>query len=157
MPKKLIIGTDEFEFPEQGDSPDWAEQVTDWATAVTEALTTVQQPNDILTQAALIANLQTTPASIPGFSFDTSEVVAINAEYIVIRRTVSPAVNMVESGFLSGNFDGTNWTISRRQQGEAGIEFSITPGGQVQYTSTDISGTSYEGVISFKAKVFNQA
>lgn len=157
MPKTLTVGVDEFEFPVTGDSPDWGESVTDWATAVSNALTNVQQPNDILTQSASIANNQTSASSIPGFSFDTSEVLAINAEYIIIRRTVSPANNFVESGTLTGNFDGSDWTISRRQQGEAGVEFTITSGGQVQYTSSDVSGTSYTGEISFKAKVFNQA
>jgi hypothetical protein len=157
MPKTLLIGVDQFEFPVMGDPADWAEQVTDWATAVSNALANVQQPNDILTQSANIANNQTSASSIPGFSFDTSEVLAINAEYIIIRRTVSPANNLVESGTLTGNFDGSDWTITQRQQGAAGVEFTITAGGQVQYTSTDITGSSYTGEISFKAKVFNQA
>lgn len=157
MAKTLIVGVDEFEFPIQGDSPDWGESVTDWATAVSSALASVQQPNDILTTQATIANNQISAASIPGFSFDTSEVLAINAEYIIKRTTVSPATNLVESGIIKGNFDGTNWSITREQIGDAGVEFTITAAGQVQYTSTNISGTSYSGEISFKAKVFNQA
>ncbi|MBW3544551.1 MAG: hypothetical protein KY428_02940, partial [Bacteroidetes bacterium] len=157
MARTFIVGVDEFEFPDQGDSPDWGEQITDWAEAVTDALKNVQQPNDILTTQASIANNQTTAASITGFSFDTSEVLAVNAEYIVIRKTVSPATNLVESGIIEGNFDGTNWSITRKHIGDAGIVFTITAGGQIQYTSSNISGTSYTGEVSFKAKVFNQA
>lgn len=157
MPKTLTIGTESFEFPLEGDNAGYGESVTDWASAVTDALSTVQQPNDILTQEATINNNIITATSIPGFSFDTSEVVAINAEYIIKRTTVSPANNLVESGSIEGNFDGTNWSISRRQVGDAGIEFSITAGGQIQYTSSNLTGTSYAGTITYKAKVFNQA
>jgi hypothetical protein len=157
MPRILIIGSEEFEFPESGDNPNWAEQVTDWAQSVTDSLQNVQQPNDVLTTSATIANNISSPTSIPGFSFDTSEVLAINGEYIIIRRTDSPSNNLVESGTITGNFDGTGWTITRRQQGDAEVEFSITAGGQVQYTSTNVTGTNYVGRISFKAKVFNQA
>lgn len=157
MSKTLIIGNEEFEFPVVGTNPQWGEEVTDWAEAVTDALTNVIQPNDILVQSATIANNRTTPASIPGFSFDTSEVVAINAEYIVKRTTDSPATNLVESGYITGNFDGNSWSISQRSNGFSGVEFDITTGGQITYTSSDISGTNYVGQISFKARVFNQA
>lgn len=153
MAKTLIIGTDEFEFPIQGDSPDWGEAVTDWAEAVTDALSSVQQPNDVLRTTASIANNQTTFASIPGFSFDTSEVRSINSEYIVTRNT--DTVSLLESGFIEGNFDGTNWNISIRSIEDAEIEFQITSGGQVQYKSSNMSGANYVGEIIFRAKVFN--
>jgi hypothetical protein len=156
MPKTLTVGTEEFEFPIEGENPGYGESITDWAEAVTDALTNVQQPNDILTTTATINNNISSPTSIPGFSFDTSEVIAITGEYIVRRTTVSPANNLVESGIISGNFDGTNWSITRTQEGDADIEFTITSGGQIQYTSSDLSGTSYVGEVTFKAKVFNQ-
>lgn len=157
MPKTIIIGTDSFDVPLQGDNPDYGESLTDLFEAIADALETVQQPNDILTQSGTIANNITVATSIPNFSFDTAEVQSINAEYIIKRTTAVPANNLVESGFIEGNFDGTNWSISRRQIGDAGVEFTVTSGGQIQYTSTDVSGTSYTGEISFKAKVFNQA
>lgn len=153
MSKILIIGNQEFEFPEQGTNAPWGEQVTDWAVAVTEALTIVQQPNDIVTTTALINNNQASFANIPGFSFDTSEVVSINAEFIIKRSTDTN--NLVESGLIKGNFDGTTWTCSQVSQGNAGVTFNITDAGQIQYTSTSVSGTNYSGLIIFKAKVFN--
>lgn len=157
MAKTFIIGTSEYEFPVQGESPDWGEAITDWAEAVTEALSSVQQANDILTTSATISNGQATPASIPGFSFDTSEVVSINAEYIVKRVTTEPESNLVESGYIKGNFDGSSWSISRENIGDAEIEFTISAGGQIQYTSSSITSSSHVGTISFKAKVFNDA
>lgn len=156
MPKILTVGTEIFEFPLQGENSDYGEQVTSWAEAVTDALTTVQQPNDILSTQASINNNQTTFANIPGFIFDTTEVIAINAEYIVNRTTTSPATKVTESGHIEGNFDGSNWTIAITNIGEAGMEFDITSAGQIQYKSSDISGTGYVGEIVFKAKVVNQ-
>jgi uncharacterized protein YjbI with pentapeptide repeats len=156
MSKTLIIGSEEFDFPLQGENPDWGEQVTDWAEAVSDSLKSVQQPNDLLRSIATINNNVTTFTNISGFNFDTAEVRTINAEYIIKRTAVSPAANLVESGFIQGNFDGTNWNMVRRQVGDAGIEFDITPAGQVQYTTTNLTGSSYAGSIIFRAKVFNE-
>lgn len=153
MSKILIIGNSEYEFPEQGTNAPWGEQVTDWAVAVTEALTNVQQPNDIVTTTAIINNNQSTLANISGFSFDTSEVVSINAEFIIKRNT--DTTTLVEDGVIKGNFDGSTWTCSQVSRGNAGVTFDITDAGQVQYTSTSVSGANYSGLIIFKAKVFN--
>jgi hypothetical protein len=156
MPKILIVGDEEFEFPQQGENADYGEQITDWATAVSDALSTVQQPNDVLTTTASINNNQSAFTNIPGFSFNTAEVISINAEYIVNRSTSSPAAKFTESGKIEGNFDGSAWTISHSADGEAGIEFDITNSGQIQYKTDDKTGSGYLGSIIFKAKVFNQ-
>lgn len=156
MSKTLTIGSQEFEFPTQGQSPDWGSTVTDFAEAVADALATVQQPNDILISSANIANNQTIAANIPGFSFTTSEVLSINAEYFITRSTTSPVSTVTESGSIKGNYDGSNWYITIQSENDAGVVFSITPSGQIQYTSSNIAGSGYNGSIKFKAKVINQ-
>ena len=156
MPKKLVVGNEEFEIPLQGENPDWGTEVTDFLEAVAGALETVQQPNDVLLTTANIANNQTTPANIAGFSFTTAEVQAINCEFFVSRSTTSPAQTITESGSIVGNFNGTAWSITIVSVGYAGITFSITPAGQIQYVSTNIIGSGYVGAIKFKAKVINQ-
>ena len=156
MSKTLTIGSETFEFPEQGTNPDWAEEVTDWATAVTDALQNVQAPNEILITSALINNNQSVPANIAGFSFNTSEVRSINAEYYIKRTTDVPAVNLVESGFIEGNFDGTDWTVSVRSNGTSEVDFDITPAGQLTYTSSNLTGSNYSGIIKFKSRVINE-
>lgn len=155
MPKKLIIGSEEFEFPVQGENPDYGEEVTSWAEAVTDALTSVVGPNDILETTAAIANNITTFTSIPGFNFSTSEVRAINAEYIVERTTSSPSAKLVESGYIEGYYDGTSWGISIRSTGDAGIELNITSSGQIQYKSSNLVGTGYVGTIKFLASTID--
>lgn len=159
MPKILTVGTEEFEFPLQGENADYGEQVTDWASAVTDALTTVQQPNDILTTSAAINNNQSTFVNIPGFAFDTSEVIEIEASAIVTRSTSSPAVTVTENFEIRGNYNGTDWTIEINSNAkiDSGVDFEITSSGQVQYTSSNMTGSGYVGSIIFKARVFNQS
>jgi hypothetical protein len=156
MPKTLRVGTDEFDIPLQGESPDYGEQLSDYFEAVAGALTQVQQPNDILRTTAAISNNQTTFTSITGFQFDTTEVRSINSDFLIKRTTVSPANNLVESGTVRGNFNGSSWSITIESEGNAGVEFNITDAGQLQYKSTSLVGSSYEGLILFRAKVFNE-
>ena len=154
MPKILTIGSETFDFPVENENGNYGESVTSWAEAVSQALGTVQQPNDIPVSTASILNNVTTATAILGFSFDTSQVIAIEAQYIVRRSTSSS--NSVESGRIEGNYNGTSWSITVESVGTAGITFDISPSGQVTYTSTNVSGASYTGSILFKAKVFNQ-
>lgn len=157
MPKILIIGNEEFEFPLENENGNYGSSVTDWAESVTDALTTVQQPNDVLRTQAPISNNVAVFTNIPGFSFDTSEVMSVNSEFIIKRTTATPATNLVESGFIQGNFDGTDWKISIETTGaNSGVEFEITPAGQVRYKSSNIVGAGYEGTVTFRARVFNQ-
>lgn len=153
--KVLTVGTEDFEIPDQGDNPDYGESISDWMSAVSDALGTVQAPNDVLVSTASILNNQTSFADISGFIFDSSEVISINAEFIVQRSTVSPANVLVEDGVIRGNFNGSSWIYSVVSQGNAGVDFNITDAGQLQYKSTDITGTSYSGTITFRGRVFN--
>lgn len=155
MARTVTVGNEEFELPVQGDNPDFGETLTDYFVAVADALGTVQAPNDIPSTTASILNNQASFTNISGFIFDSSEVIAINSEFIIVRTTVSPANNLVESGFIQGNFDGTSWNWTVESVGNAGIDWNITSAGQLQYKSTDVSGTSYTGTVLFRGRVFN--
>jgi hypothetical protein len=157
MPKLLTVGNEEFEFPLEGENPGYGSEITDWAEAVTTALSTVQKPNDIPTRTESILNRKlVTLTSIPGFNFNTSEVISIECKYF-IQRSSSTTALIAESGFIEGYFDGTDWGISRRVIGDAGmLEISITTAGQIQYRSSDIGDLSYAGTITFEAKVINK-
>lgn len=156
MSKTVIVGTEEFQIPEVGENPGYGEQLSDFFVAVADALSSVQKPNDIIQTSANIANNVSVATNIPGYSFDTSEVRAISSQFLITRSTDTPAVTITESGYIEGNFDGTNWNISIRSNGNSGVDLSITPAGQIQYTSTDLAGAGYVGSIIFEAKVFNQ-
>lgn len=157
MSRNLTIGNEVFEFPDVGENPGYGSEVSDWAEAVTDALSTVQKPNDILTTTASINNNISIPTNIPGFSFSTAEVISIDCKYFIKREAVSPNVSVTEVGHIEGYYDGNNWGISIRTTGDAGVELSITPAGQIQYTSTNLgpNPSAYTGEITFEAKVIN--
>ena len=156
MPKLLTVGTEEFEFPLEGENPGYGSEITDWAVAVTTALETVQKPNDIPTRTESILNNRSTLIPISGFNFNISEVVSIECKYFIQRSSSTTSI-IAESGFIEGCFDGVDWGISRRTTGDAGmLEISITSTGQIQYKSSDIGSVSYNGTITFEAKVINK-
>lgn len=158
MPKIVIVGTEEFEIPLEGENGNYGEQVSDWIVAVSDSLTTVLQPNDIVRTSASILNNISVATPVAGFLFDSSEVVSINAEFTVTRTTDFPAVTLVQSGIIEGNYDGSTWIITIRSVRDAGVLFDITNSGQITYTTpVPMTGTNYSGEILFKAKVFNES
>jgi hypothetical protein len=151
MTKRLQIGNESFEYPVQGDG-NWGEEATAWAEAVTDALAESVGPNDILPTSATLANNQATPADIPGLSFNTADVLSAIVTFIVEREATSTEV---ESGEFEINFDGTDWKSVQTGIGDTGVILSITAAGQVQYTSTDLTG-HISSSIRFRAKTLDQ-
>lgn len=152
MPKNLQIGNETFEYPIQGNGG-WGEEATAWAEAVTQALQTVQGPNDILLTTALLLNNQSTPANVSGLAFDTSEVLSVQIDYFIERQG---STTKVESGILSATFDGSDWKLTAESTSDAGIDFTISASGQVQYTSNDLAGHT-SSTVRFRAKTIDQA
>lgn len=164
MPKLLTVGNEEFEFPLSGENPGYGSEVTDWAEAVTIALETVQKPNDIPTTAEIPLNQDialNVPAPIPGFSFSTAEVIAIEAKYLFKRGYTTIAdgnVLIMEVGFIEGYFNGVEWGISIRTTGDAGVLITINSSGQLLYQSTQafpVGATNKSLSIVYEAKVIN--
>lgn len=152
MPKNVTVGTEVFEIPIQGENPDWGEEVTDWAVAVSNQLNSISGASDIPNTTFTLANNQSAAASINGFAFSTTFVRAFQAEYFIERDTDS-TTKVTESGILYGNYNSEDgsWDLNQEAVGDAGITFSITGAGQVQYVSTNIAGSSYTGQIKFSA------
>ena len=163
MPKLLTVGNEEFEFPLEGENAGYGSEITDWAEAVTVALETVQKPNDIPTTSEISLNpdiLLNVPAPIPGFSFSTAEVIAIEAKYLFRREYTIGVTNYIkmEVGFIEGYFDGSNWGIAIRTTGDAGILVTINPSGQMLYQTTEdfpVGAINKSLSIVYEAKVIN--
>jgi hypothetical protein len=169
MPKILTVGNEEFEFPLSGENAGYGSEITDWAESVSTALETVQKPNDIPTTSEISLNPDialNTPAAIPGFSFSVAEVVAIEAKYLfnrsytIIDPLSSLPVNIVnmEVGFIEGFFNGSEWGISIRTTGDAGVLLTINSSGQMFYQSTQafpVGATNKSLSIVYEAKVIN--
>jgi len=163
MPKLLTVGSEEFEFPLEGENAGYGSEIKDWAEAVSTALETVQKPNDIPTTSEIPLNpdiLLNTPSAIPSFSFPTAEVIAIEAKYLFKRTYTIGITNYIkmEVGFVEGFFDGTNWGISIRTTGDAGVLITINSTGQMLFQTTEnfpVGATNKNLSIVYEAKVIN--
>lgn len=106
----------------------------------------------------MVANLNTN-VSLPNLSFPTAQVRAAFINYSVFRTTDAPAT-AYEAGVLTVVFNSTTstWEIIRGPYaGDGQITFSITNGGQVQFSTTALSGSNHVGMISYTAKTLLQS
>jgi hypothetical protein len=154
MSKKLQIGANIFNYPDQGENPTWGEDATAWAEAVTDSLTTVQGPNDILATTATLSNNQSSAANIPGLVFNTAQVRYADIEFHVRRVYDSGSTTVTESGRITCDYNGTTFSVAAESVGDAGFYFSALDSGQLQYTSSDLAN-HISTTITFKAKTID--
>lgn len=156
-----ILGTT-IEFPESGQSPDWAPAVIDFALAVEAALNAAGIGGfDVPPQLVPIdADNPGTNININPLAFPTSAVRAAFIRYTVFRTTNTNTV--YEMGTLNvvyspANPVGNKWEITREYTGDAKITFTITDTGQVQFSTAAIAGLNHQGQISFAAQSLLQS
>lgn len=107
-----------------------------------------------------IANNQGSPADVTGLLFDSSIQGAAFIDYEIYRNTTGGgATKLKEAGNFMVSFTPGGspvWDIGARQFiGDAQVDFTITALGQVQYTSSNISGTADVSRMRFKARAMN--
>lgn len=104
------------------------------------------------TLSMLLANNQGAPADITGLVFDKVTIKSVQFDYEIYRQTDSNNEMEAGTGFLSYRTATSAWEISQDTKfDESGVTLSVTSGGQVQYVSTNLVGTSYAG----KMRVMN--
>lgn len=153
----LTVNGTTYNYPEPGESKGWGEDATAFAEGVTELLSDLKGPNDIVQTTFSLANNQTSPADITGLAFDITQVRSSVINYSIYRVTDSN--ELAESGqiFIVYKNNAATWSLARQFfNDDSGITFSITNTGQVQYTSTNVAGTNYSGIINFRASCLNQ-
>lgn len=98
------------------------------------------------TMSANILNNQTSPVSIQGLNFTGSTSGRVSYE---VRR-VTDTQQKVALGELMLLYKASGWQISDSYFGDAtGVSFSVTATGQIQYTSSNLTGSNYSGIIYF--------
>lgn len=160
LAKTVILNNISFLIPESGDQ-NYAEELTDYLVELSTVLGTLQGPLDIINTTFNFANNQVAPANIIGFIFPTASVTRFEAEYVITRSTALLTSN--ESGILIGTQGDSGWSLSRKdvhaQNGQfdsvVGVTFDITSGGQITYTSEDLTGQTL-GTITFNATTVEQ-
>lgn len=106
--------------------------------------------SDSLVGQYSIANNQTTPQNVTGLVFDELDDTFVRLTGRILRTTST--TNLVESVTIVAGWDGSTWKLSYAGlMDDAGVEFTITSGGQVQYESSNVSGASYAGNLEILA------
>jgi hypothetical protein len=156
----LTVNNNTFPYPESGDEPGWGGPATDWAVEVTGVLNTLQGVDDIPETTFNLANNTVTPQDVVGLVFNPATVRSAVVDYSIYRSTTT--TELAEKGKLeliykNGGNPGEKWTIGRVFFGDdAGITITMTDGGQAQYVSSNLGGSSYVGQMKFEAVVTQQ-
>ena len=161
MAKLFTINGTSYEFPQNNEDPNWAQDVTAWGEAVTTAIQDLLNASDLIVGSEVIGNdvVSATPLTDLVFSPDT--IRAAHISYSVYRRSDANPTGNYETGIIYTIYDtegspGSLWGIGYNKIGAAGIEFNITDFGQVTYTTSDIDSTGYTGKITYSVKLFTQ-
>lgn len=142
-------------FPSSGQSPNWAPAVIQFAQLVAAALAFSVGPFDIPPQTFVMTSNVNNNVDLPNLSFPTTQVQGAAISYSVFRSTSS--VVATETGNILVNFNsssavGAKWEISRDYIGNASTTFNITDVGQVQFSTTLLTGTSHQGKVTYQAR-----
>lgn len=103
-----------------------------------------------------IANNQSSPSDVTALVFDGSEVRSFEVDYQIYRNTTGGgATELAERGKLLAVYSSVaaSWEMTQAPVvGSAGVTFTITTAGQIQYTSTNITGTPDTSAMKFQAR-----
>lgn len=157
MATTFIIGGTSYSFPVQGENPPYGENVTDTIAALVAVVNTLSGTGDILTTSFTIANNVSSAANVTGLNFDPSVVRGAIVDYSIYRSSSNPN-ELSETGtmYLAYKSTAATWELAQTYGGSSGVTFTITNGGQVKYTSSEIGSGSYVGRMVFKARSFSQ-
>lgn len=130
-----------------------------WFNAIRSALISAFGAGAIGETEFTVANNQGAAANVTGLSVSSASYRGAIVEYDVTRKTdtASSEVRCVGTMFLQYRAESSAWEICGTSENgdDVGVTFSITSGGQVQYTSTNISGSNYAGKMNFRVRSFD--
>jgi len=102
-------------------------------------------PGDISQTSFTAADNQSSPANVTGLAFANGSVRSFFTQLSIVRNSTYAIYR------LEGIQKGSSWEMSQNYTGDdTGLVFSITTGGQIQYTS---SNTGFTATLKFRAQV----
>lgn len=160
MPRLIIKGT-VVNLADSASGPNWSQGLIDSIVALADAVNAVTGTYDVAPQIQNIdSNNSSTNIAISNLIFPVSDVRSATIFYSVSRMTEDsgPADGQekAEGGELVITYNASNpvsnkWEITRERGGTANITFSVTDVGQVQFSTTALTGINHTGIISFRA------
>lgn len=151
MAVPLTVSGVTYQYPVT-DNQEWGTEATNWAIAMTDAMATAVQGGDLAPTILVTIQNGVSNISVTGLLFNSAITQSAKIEYYVYRT--NDVTELAESGTIRIVFKDTlnEWSIDRTFQGDdTGLDFDITPSGQIQYTSTTIGATSYTGKMRYRA------
>lgn len=147
----LKVNNEIYSYPDAGQEPGYGSDATGWAEAVTDVLDSLAGSGTINETQSIIENNILTNQAIAGLVFSSSLTKSATVFYRIERDTNS-ITPLVEQGTLVVVLNGSTWELTREISAgnPAGVVMDIDNTGQVVYTSTNLSGTGYVGIIKFK-------
>lgn len=147
--------------PASGASPNWSAAIIQAFQLISQALDISAGPYDIPPQNYVMTSNVNTNVPIPNLSFPVTAVQGAVVFYGVTRSsTGSGGVQLSQSGLLILNYDpsqssGNLWQVNNEfasaLSSGAQITFSCSDVGQLQFSTTAITGTDPIGSINFRA------
>ena len=155
-----IKGT-EIDLPTSGSSPNWAPAIIEAIVALSDAVNSVTATYDVPPQAQNIdANNSSSNVELNNLSFPSADVRAATIYYTVYRVTDNSGPpdgqEVTEAGTLEINYNASypvtqKWEIVRSSEGNGYITFNVTDLGQIQFSTTSITGINHTGIVSYRA------
>jgi len=97
-----------------------------------------------------LANNLPNATNITGLTFNPASVMGFVIEYMIVRSSSTTRVCSIGRFRAVYNSNISAWLTSDDYAGDnSGIDFGVTSAGQVTYTSTNITGTSYTGTLKY--------
>lgn len=160
MPTIIIKGTS-IDFPSSGASPNWAPAIIEAVEALSEAVNAVTATFDVPPQVQNIdANNSSNNVNITNLNFPATDVRAATIYYSVHRQTQNSGPpdgqEVTEAGQLEISYNASRpitqkWELVRSGQSDAMIDFNITDTGQIQFSTSPLTGITHTGIISYRA------
>jgi hypothetical protein len=99
-----------------------------------------------------IANNQSSEANISNLIFDGSQVRGAIVQYTLYRRTDDIEYAQIGQFNIVYKTDDMTWILGAESYAgdNAGVTFSITNAGQIQYVSSNMAGANYSGSFQYK-------
>jgi hypothetical protein len=131
MSIQVIINSQPYNYPEPGDLPGWGSDASDAFVALVNYVNGISPPTDIILTTASLADNVVVPTTITNLTFNSSLIYGAIVE-LTINRGTATELDTLDLVYTEGN-----WTMDRTQSAtDTGVTFSITSGGQLQYTTT---------------------
>jgi hypothetical protein len=162
MPKIVIKGTT-IDLPSSGSSPNWAPAIIEAFQNLTDAVNIFTGTFDVAPQTKNIDSYNASSnIDLDNLIFPPSDVRAMTVFYTVYRKTTESSLGagdnqeQAESGTLECVYNnsrpsGQKFEFSRTGEGDANVDFNITDLGQIQFSTTSITGTNHTGIIAYRA------